>query len=129
MDWMELLSQIFELCVLPLLGVLTMFAVQFIRTKTQEIAVKNDNEILNKYLGMVSNTITECVIATNQTYVEALKKQGKFDTEAQKAAFNLTYSAVMTILSEDAKEYLTIAYGDLTAYITTQIEASVNLNK
>ena len=129
MDWMELVSQIFELCVLPLLGVLTMFAVQFIRTKTQEIAVKNDNEILNKYLGMVSNTITECVIATNQTYVEALKKQGKFDAEAQKVAFNLTYSAVMTILSEDAKEYLTIAYGDLTAYITTQIEASVNLNK
>ena len=129
MDWMELLSQIFELCVLPLLGVLTMFAVQFIRTKTQEIAVKNDNEILNKYLDMVSDTITECVIATNQTYVEALKKQGKFDAEAQKVAFNLTYSAVMTILSEDAKEYLTIAYGDLTAYITTQIEASVNLNK
>lgn len=129
MDWMELLSQIFELCVLPLLGVLTMFAVQFIRTKTQEITVKNDNEILNKYIGMVSNTITECVIATNQTYVESLKKQGKFDADAQKAAFNLTYNAVMAILSDEAKVYLTTAYGDLTAYITTQIEASVNLNK
>lgn len=129
MDWMELLSQIFELCVLPLLGVLTMFAVQFIRTKTQEITVKNDNEILNKYIGMVSNTITECVIATNQTYVESLKKQGKFDADAQKVAFNLTYNAVMAILSDEAKVYLTTAYGDLTAYITTQIEASVNLNK
>lgn len=129
MDWMELLSQIFELCVLPLLGVLTMFAVQFIRTKTQEITVKNDSEILNKYIGMVSNTITECVIATNQTYVESLKKQGKFDADAQKAAFNLTYNAVMAILSDEAKVYLTTAYGDLTAYITTQIEASVNLNK
>jgi len=129
MDWMEFLSQIFELCVLPLLGVLTMFAVQFIRTKTQEITVKNDNEILNKYISMVSNTITECVIATNQTYVESLKKQGKFDADAQKAAFNLTYNAVMAILSDEAKVYLTTAYGDLTAYITTQIEASVNLNK
>ena len=42
---------------------------------------------LNKYLKMLSETITKCVIATNQTYVETLKKQGKFDEEAQKIAF------------------------------------------
>jgi hypothetical protein len=36
---------------------------------------------------MLNRTITECVIATNQTYVETLKQQGKFDEEAQKIAF------------------------------------------
>ena len=36
---------------------------------------------------MLSETITKCVVATNQTYVETLKKQGKFDKEAQKIAF------------------------------------------
>lgn len=129
MDWMEVLYKIFELCVLPLLGVLTAFVVQFIRTKTAEITAKNSNETLNKYINMLSDTITECVIATNQTYVESLKKEGKFDAQAQKVAFNLTYNAVMKILSEDAKDYLSNIYGDLTTYVTNQIEASVNLNK
>lgn len=129
MDWLEILSKIFEVCIIPLLGVLTVYAVQFIKTKAAEINTKHDNDILAKYVNMLSETITECVIATNQTYVEALKKQGSFDAEAQKQAFNLTYESVMKILSDDAKDYLANAYGDLKTYITNQIEATVNANK
>ena len=129
MDWMLMIYQIFELCVIPLLGVLTMYLVQFIKMKGQEIADKTDNELADKYIQMLTDTITTCVIATNQTYVESLKKQGKFDAEAQKEAFNLTYNAVMAVLTDEAKHYLAAIYGDLTAYITTRIEAEVNVSK
>ena len=129
MEWMTLLYQIFELCVIPLLGVLTMYLVQFIKMKSQEIADKTDSELADKYIQMLTDTITTCVIATNQTYVESLKKQGKFDAEAQKEAFNLTYNAVMAVLTDEAKHYLAAIYGDLTAYITTRIEAEVNISK
>ena len=129
MDWMLMLYQIFELCVIPFLGVLTMYLVQFIRMKSQEITDKMDNELADKYVQMLTDTITACVIATNQTYVESLKKQGKFDAEAQKEAFNLTYNAVMAVLTDEAKHYLAAIYGDLTAYITTRIEAEVNVSK
>lgn len=78
---------------------------------------------------MLTDTITSCVVATNQTYVESLKAQGKFDAAAQKEAFNLTCSAVIEILSDEAKVYLTTAVGDLDAYITKKIEAEVNNNK
>ena len=129
MDWMLMLYQIFELCVIPLLGILTMYLVQFIRMKSQEITDKTDNELADKYIQMLTDTITACVIATNQTYVESLKKQGKFDVEAQKHAFELTYNAVVAVLSDEAKHYLASIYGDLTAYITTRIEAEVNVSK
>lgn len=129
MDWMVMLYQIFELCIIPLLGVLTMYLVQFIRKKSQEIADKTDSELADKYIRMLTDTITTCVIATNQTYVESLKKQGRFDTEAQKEAFKLTYNAVMSVLTDEAKNYLTSIYGDLTAYITSRIEAEVNVSK
>ena len=46
MDWMVMLYQIFELCVIPFLGVLTMYLVQFIRMKSQEIADKTDSQII-----------------------------------------------------------------------------------
>lgn len=129
MEWLALLYEIFEVCIIPLLGVLTMYIVKFIQKKTEELNSKNENELMNKYLTMLSDTIIDCVIATNQTYVESLKKQGKFDVEAQKTAFEMTYNAVINVLSNEAKDYLTSIYGDLCAYITNMIEAEVNRNK
>ena len=129
MDWLALLSDIFEVCVLPLLGVLTMYIVKFIQVKSAEITNKVDSDLADKYISMAAVTIENCVIATNQTYVEALKNAGKFDAEAQKTAFNMTKNAVMAILSEEAKKYLENAVGDLNEYITQQIEAAVNVNK
>ena len=129
MDWLALLTDIFEVCVLPLLGVLTMYIVKFIQVKSAEITGKVDNDLADKYINMLAVTIENCVIATNQTYVEALKAAGKFDAEAQKTAFNMTKNAVMAILSEEAKKYLENAVGDLNEYITQQIEAAVNVNK
>ena len=129
MDWLELLFQIFEVCIIPLLGVLTAFVIKFIKAKELEINAKHDNEVLAKYVRMLSETITDCVIATNQTYVESLKAQGSFDADAQKIAFQKTFDSVMAVLSVEAKEYLSEAYGDLATYITNRIEAEVNVNK
>lgn len=129
MDWLQLLYNIFEVCIIPLLGVLTVYAVSLIKKKSAEIAGRTDNELLKKYTELLTNTITDCVTATTQTYVEALKNQGSFDAEAQKVAFNLTYDAVLAILSDDAKEYLNSVYGDLTAYIMNKIEAEVKAQK
>ena len=129
MDWMSLLQTVVEVCVIPLLGVLTVYLVKFIKDKSIEIQGKVDNDIADKYIGMIADTISACVLATNQTYVEALKKEGAFTAEAQKEAFALTYDAVMSILTEEAKVYLANLYGDVTTYITAKIEAEVNKSK
>jgi hypothetical protein len=129
MEWMILLQQIFEICIVPLLGILTCYIVNYIKAKTVELNTNNSNELLSKYLTMLSDTVCDCVIATNQTYVEALKNKNAFDAEAQKVAFEMTYNAVINVLSSDAKEYLTNIYGDLSTYITNMIEAEVNRNK
>ena len=126
---MALLAEIMEVVVIPLLGILTAYIVKLVNTKIEDINEKRDNVLEEKYLTMLGATISDCVTATTQTYVESLKKQGKFDAEAQKEAFNQTYTAVMNILSEEAKKYLTIAVGDLNLYITQKIEAEVNVNK
>ena len=126
---MELLTQIMEIVVIPLLGILTAYVVKVVNAKLAETAESRKNELEKKYLNMLSDTISDCVIATTQTYVDSLKKQGKFDADAQKKAFNQTYDAVMCILSEEAKEYLNEAIGDLNLYITQKIEAEVNVNK
>lgn len=129
MDWMLVLEQVFQICIFPVLGALTIWVISLIDVKKQEILEENDNKLLAKYLNMLDDTITACVLATNQTYVDSLKKQGKFDVEAQKIAFENTYNAVLDILADDAFEYLSAAVGDLQTYITNKIEANVSMSK
>lgn len=129
MDYVTMLQKIFEVCVIPLLGVLTIYVANYIKTKSSEITTKADNDLTNKYVEIAANTITACVLATNQTYVDTLKAQGSFDAEAQKVAFNKTLTAVRLILSKEAKDTLTVAFGDLETYLTSQIEATVKTSK
>ena len=126
---MTLLTQIMEVVVIPLLGILTAYVVKIVNAKLEEVSANRKNELEKKYIDMLNDTISDCVIATTQTYVESLKKQGSFDAEAQKKAFNQTYGAVMGILSEEAKKYLNEAIGDLNLYITQKIGAEVKINK
>ena len=129
MDWMNVLEQVFNIVLFPLMGIATTALIVFITAKTKELKEKYDNDLFSKYADMLEQTIISCVIATNQTYVEALKKEGKFDAEAQQIAFDKTFSAVITILSDDAYDYLSEAIGDLEEYIINRIEAEVNTCK
>ena len=126
---MELIAQIFEVCIIPLLAVLTTFLVRYINAKMKSLADITNDEKQKKYIEMLNNTITDCVIATTQTYVDTLKKQGKFDKEAQEQAFLMTFNAVSGLLTEESKKYLNEAIEDLDLYIKQKIESEVNINK
>jgi hypothetical protein len=129
MEWIAIITQIFEMCIVPLLGLLTIKIINWLANKNKAINEQIDNELVEKYTTMFFQTIQECVLATNQTYVQELKKQGKFDANAQKIAFEKTANAVLNILNEDAKACLTSIYGDLNAFLLIEIEAAVNRNK
>jgi ATP/ADP translocase len=122
MDKMELLRQIFEVCIIPLLAVLTSYLVHYINKKIDNLDhVKNTD--------LIKNIIDNCVIATTQTYVDTLKKEGKFDAEAQKKAFEMTKEAVLATISTDLRKYLEASYDDIDAFLDKQIEAAVKINK
>lgn len=123
---MEIMTIILEVAIIPLLIALTGYLVAFIKSKTKEITDKIENDKADKYIYMLSNTITKCVTATNQTYVDNLKKENAFTKEAQQEALKMTADAVLAILSDEAKTYLPTIVGDLNTYILTQIESEVN---
>ena len=125
LDWLDILYKVFEVAIIPLLGAATLYLITLIDAKKKEIKDKTKNETAKKYIEMLDDTIINCVVATNQTYVDALKKAGSFDAEAQKQAFKLTYDAVMAILTDEAQVYLNEAIKDLNAYITNKIESGV----
>jgi hypothetical protein len=129
MDWAIILEQIFELIVYPVIGIAGIYLTYLISVKIKELKQKTNDELSKKYLDMLNETIASAVLATTQTYVETLKKQGKFDVEAQKAAFTQTYDAVMKVLTAEAVKYINMSVGDLETYVTNKIEANVKLSK
>ena len=129
MEWLEMTYDIFKLCIIPLISVLTIYVIKWLSIKEEEVINRVDSDMADKYIALLFETIRDCVSATTQTYVESLKSQGKFDAEAQKVAFQMSFDSVMKILSDDAKMYLTSIYGDLGAFIATKIEAEVKAQK
>ena len=105
------------------------YLLTYINKKKQALQQDINNELVTKYTDLIEQTIIDCVTATNQTYVEALKKEGAFTKEAQKEAFSRTLNNVMSILTEDCYEYLTTITSDVDKYIANKIEAEVNFAK
>ena len=105
------------------------YLLTYINKKKQALQQDINNDLVTKYTNMLEQTIIDCVTATNQTYVEALKKEGAFTKEAQREAFSRTLNNVMSILTEDCYEYLATITSDVDKYIANKIEAEVNFAK
>lgn len=128
----ELVSQILEILAPfagALLTVLCGFAIDCLKKKTAQIKVETNNAIIAKYADMVTETVSDCVTAVNQIYVDTLKSKGAFTKKAQEEALKMCYNNVVGLLSEDAKGYIVETFGDLETYLTTRIESFVKISK
>lgn len=115
--------------VAALIVALSTFLCVFIKNKTEQLKLVSNNETINKYIGIATEVITDCVNMVTQTYVETLKKQNKFDKEAQQEAFSQCKQRVLNLLTDDAKLVIQEVYGDIDKWIDTKIESTVNINK
>lgn len=93
------------------------------------ISRKIDNERAEKLLTEATTIVLDAVKCVFQTYVEALKKEGSFDRDAQLTALNKAKDIVLAQLGSDAREYIQSNFGDVDSWITTQIESSINTLK
>lgn len=125
MEWNVVIMKVFELCIIPLLGAVTVYVVNLIKKRVDALTKESNNVLANKYLEGLEATVVNCIKATNQTYVETLKKEGSFDKAAQEEAFKKTYEAVMAIVTDDAQKYLQEITKDVPTLVTNLIEAKI----
>lgn len=125
----EILEMLFKLVIIPAIPILASYAVKAMKEWADSKSVAIDNEIVAGYLTDITEIISQAVISTTQTYVDSLKAQGKFDEEAQKIAFAKTKTTVLSLLAEDAKEFIADMYGDVDLWLDTKIEQMVKETK
>lgn len=122
MNWEDLLTYIIQ----TLCGLAITVGIPFLFTLLRK---KIKDEKLARLISRVENIVSKTVILVNQTYVDALKEEGLFDKEAQKAAFEMCKEKVLAMLNDEAIVAIAETFGDYEEWIRTLIEAYVRENK
>lgn len=122
MDWKDLLIYVIQ----TLCGLVITVGIPFLFTLLRK---KIKDEKLARLISRVENLVSKTVILVNQTYVDALKEEGLFDKEAQKAAFEMCKEKVLAMLNDEAIVAIAETFGDYEEWIRTLIEAYVRENK
>ena len=115
---LNILSVTVSAVVVPVIGFLGYKLTQWLNSKVKDDRTK---ALLNR----ANEIVLDAARTVFQTYVEALKKEGSFDAKAQEAALGKAKAIVLSELTEELKIFVTQNYGDLTAWVTNAIEASI----
>jgi|LSQX01.3.fsa_nt_gb hypothetical protein len=119
---LSILSVVVTTIVLPLI---TLGGTKLIQWINQKIKDEKTRTILTGLTAIVERVVR----SVTQTYVDSLKRDGKFDLEAQLNALELAKSAILTELNNETKTFIETNYGSVDGFITTQIESTINLLK
>jgi len=119
---LSILSVVVTAIVLPLI---TLGGTKLIQWINQKIKDERTRNILTGLTAIVERVVR----SVTQTYVDSLKRDGKFDLEAQLNALELAKSAILTELNKETKTFIETNYGSVDAFVTSQIESTINLLK
>ena len=114
---------------IPLLITIITICICMMTSKVAKDAVRTAPSKYSEIIYGLENIVNKAVITTNQTFVNELKKQGKFDKEAMKEAYNKTFDSIVASLSQSFFEYIDEEAVDIDALLKNMIETSVNWNK
>lgn len=118
MEWQNILFSAIGIIITGLVSWSVERLVAFLNSK-----IKNAKAL--QYLTDAVGIVANAVKATYQTYVQALKDKDIFTADAQKTALSVAVNQAQSQMSNDLKNYITNNFGDLTEWITSQIEVAL----
>lgn len=83
-----------------------------------------DKRIAN-LLTTALNIVADAVKMVFQEFVETLKKNGKFDAEAQREAKERALKIIKSKLTPELTDFIKENFGDVEAWISEQIEVAI----
>lgn len=129
MDIKQGIQDVLYLIITGILPLLITYGIIFLKVKIKEQEKNLENDQLVKYIDAATDAISKAVLTVNQTYVDSLKKQGKFDEEAAKTAKQMAIDKAKALITEDSKTAIETLYSDFESYLNDAIEELVRENK
>lgn len=118
------MKQVFEMAapylipaVVAALGVVTKALWNWLKERTK-------NAALDKYMDRANDAVLTAVAETMQTFVTTMKKEGNWNKEAAKKAFEMSLLRAKEIMGAAILQALPEVVGDLEKWLTAKIEAA-----
>ena len=125
----EFFSTLLQAVLVAAVPVIAAFASKGFVALAQYLGVKMENATLAKYAQEIAQAVATAVTYVSQTYVDELKKSGTFTEENQKIAIEKALEVAKQQLTQQALDFISTAYGDITQYLTSLLEAEVRNQK
>ena len=86
------------------------------------------DEKIKAHIIELANIVKEVVLEVSQTFVDKMQKAGNWNDDTKKEALSMALSKAQSLMSDELKTWVNDTYGDVTAYLTTLIEAQIKEN-
>lgn len=121
---------IVETCVIsPLLIALTSYIITFLHKQIVKLQAQIKDEKIKNLVSIAEGIVDQAVSTVTQTYVDGLKKEGVFDKDAQRAAFEKSKTYIYSLMTEETKKAIAENYGTLDTWVSTKIEEFIAKSK
>ena len=122
-------TQWWEPIVTPLLGVLGTALAGLLGALIFRATAWINKKIGNDEIATAINRVGEVVDATvkliNQKFVDQLKKDGKFNKEAQKKALQEAIKTAKAMITDEVADIIRDYFGDFETYLVAMIEKTI----
>ena len=120
-----LIHEVLYVVIIAVVPVLAKYIVDLLNSKREEINARAESFAFQDAILRAIQLIQDVVDTTSQTYVEALKNEGKFDSESQKKAMDMTIQSVEKLMDKDMKDLINTVYLDFDEWVRVQIESYI----
>lgn len=125
----EFLSTLLQAVLIAAVPMIAGFAAKGFVALTRYLGVKTENAALANCTEEIAKAVATAVTYVSQTYVDELKKSGTFSEENQRIAIKKALEVAKQQLTQQALDFISNAYGDITQYLTSLLEAEVRNQK
>lgn len=125
----NLLMELLYIVLIGAIPIVSKYLIQQIDAKKNEILKNDKAENFQNSIDGAMSLVEKVVDYVSQTYVDALKKEGKFDATAQQNAYNKAVDALEKLMDDDMKHVLINVYGDLSTWMKVAIESYIKSRK
>jgi len=125
-SWEQIISLAVSSLLIPTIIYGGLLLRAYLKKWIDKVTEQQDIQKLNEYIWLIEEMISDAVITVEKTFVEKLRKEGKWTADTAAEAFHLVKMRVIEQITDDAKMVLAKAVNDYEEWITDKIESEVS---
>lgn len=121
----ELFQTLVYAVLTTILPIITTYVIKILRAKLTQIRYNSMESAHADWIYRATDIVENIVLQVQQTFVDTLKKEGKFTPDTAKEAKDKAIALANDLIADEIKDVINNVYGSFDSWLDIQIEKSV----